>query len=1070
LNRSQDPVFPAEVPSPMRRRHSVYTMSSQDEEEEKTFAVPIADRIYNEANQIKRNQKLPKNVKPLMPISTSKKQSTADHKRERRRAREFPARSDLPQDSEPYVSRANHKRKHKNRGDPSQHQPKERPPPPRKDSPPQSHDRGRPSLPSRRRNRGDPSMYDRHQEPRLPRKARERPSDRQFENQMSKPTHLRGDPTMMTDQSRSDPTRHDRLPSPQREVVQIRWDTPQARGRGRSLGGTRGRSLGGTRASGVSRDVSRSSQTRVDPMQQASRNIRACRERYPPPVTKRNRSPEKFPLPDQLSPLVPDPKRPLKKRKLNGDGRNVFRIQIQPGDSPIGFTVDQRNNRSRVTKVSWSQELKKGDRIVRFEFIDGEKEKWFESQAICRALYSSNLKPHSGRIVEIEILPRWIFPENVCKQFERDDHVLIMCNCNVEDVCSTVTAINGSKITVKCEDCQQIKQFDKKQKEIYYRVPKVGDIVYQERYGQAKNPKDRETFIRVVTSSNRDVNTYIAYKINDIEYALQNGKDLPEFTDHDKIQNNGLDHCKCIEHMSEKSHLFRWLLVFWYAQTSELIVKDFQAGHAFCFRREVHDLFGTLQGNSQPKDNLGYFREFFDYHIVDRDDSGTPVPDDEQDLIILRKPLKNFERDFPKNLELFYYACFGRWEDYQTVKYVEELLKRVFNHIPKDMEREVAAVQNLEIINLGKYGRYLKRTKFSKVMNSRLTNFIAFTNKKDLSNISWFDCLVHDNKFVLSGRWQQSANSGGQIEVCLENEEKVFVDWWDKHPELENGAMDYLDRIMLSMDLPVLSIKDFNKHLSSLCMQPYEPNRNLVLKHMKLVKSPIGEYIFQRLHRYPVHSQVLVYHSDKAKWWSATILKHSENLQYVIEFDVLKDILQYFPESDIMAINPKLSIPLKSKVKFKNWRKAGVILEGVVIAYGADSYFINHRNEIVEKYFAEVESQEPTPKKPRQKKRPRRPPVDSALPKLQGAVDTFAIPAEREFSVSSDDQPRRKLSKDKEMKPTAKVSTWFHREENSAIFEHQMNVEFLDDAFPEEDNMLRDHTMDQDEDYQFYHH
>lgn len=92
--------------------------------------------------------------------------------------------------------------------------------------------------------------------------------------------------------------------------------------------------------------------------------------------------------------------------------------------------------------------------------------------------------------------------------------------------------------------------------------------------------------------------------------------------------------------MPEKSHLFRWLLVFWYAQTSELIVKDFQAGHAFCFRREVHDLLGTLQGNSQSKDNLGYFREFFHYYIVHTDDSGTPVPDDEHDLIILRKPLK----------------------------------------------------------------------------------------------------------------------------------------------------------------------------------------------------------------------------------------------------------------------------------------------------------------------------------------------------------------------------------------------------------------------------------------------
>ena len=97
----------------------------------------------------------------------------------------------------------------------------------------------------------------------------------------------------MTDQFRRDPTRHDRPPSPQREVVQMRWDAPQARGRGRSLGATRG---GGTRASGVSRGNSRSSQTRVDPMQQASRNIRARRGRYPPPVTKRNHSPEKFPL------------------------------------------------------------------------------------------------------------------------------------------------------------------------------------------------------------------------------------------------------------------------------------------------------------------------------------------------------------------------------------------------------------------------------------------------------------------------------------------------------------------------------------------------------------------------------------------------------------------------------------------------------------------------------------------------------------------------------------------------------------------------------------------------------
>lgn len=97
-----------------------------------------------------------------------------------------------------------------------------------------------------------------------------------------------------------------------------------------------------------------------------------------------------------------DPKRPLKKRKLNTN--HVFRIQTQAGDSPIGFTVDQRNNRSRVTKVTWSQKLKKGDRIVRLEFMDGKKEKWFESQAICRALHPSNLRPQAGRVVEIEIV------------------------------------------------------------------------------------------------------------------------------------------------------------------------------------------------------------------------------------------------------------------------------------------------------------------------------------------------------------------------------------------------------------------------------------------------------------------------------------------------------------------------------------------------------------------------------------------------------------------------------------------------------------------------------------------
>ena len=106
------------------------------------------------------------------------------------------------------------------------------------------------------------------------------------------------------------------------------------------------------------------------------------------------------------------------------------------------------------------------------------------------------------------------------------------------------------------------------------------------------------------------------------------------------------------------------------------------------------------------------------------------------------------------------------------------------------------------------------------------------------------------------------------------------------------------------------------------------------------------------------------------------------------------------------------------------------------------------------------------------KKRPRRPPVDSTIPKHQGAVDTFAIPAEREFSVSSDDQPRRKLSKDKEMKYSAKVSAWLHREENFAIFDHmtRFKEKHLDDQFPEEDNMLRDYMMDQDNDYQSYHH
>lgn len=42
----------------------------------------------------------------------------------------------------------------------------------------------------------------------------------------------------------------------------------------------------------------------------------------------------------------------------------------------------------------------------------------------------------------------------------------------------------------------------------------------------------------------------MAYKINDIEYAFQNGQALPEFTEHEKIQGDGLDHCKLIEHVT----------------------------------------------------------------------------------------------------------------------------------------------------------------------------------------------------------------------------------------------------------------------------------------------------------------------------------------------------------------------------------------------------------------------------------------------------------------------------------------------------------------------------------------
>lgn len=103
----------------------------------------------------------------------------------------------------------------------------------------------------------------------------------------------------MSDQFRREPARYDRPPSPQRELGQMRWDAPQARGRGRSRVGSRN--------SSISRGASRSIQPHVDSMQQPVRIIQTrsrgrgrsetviVQGSYPPPVTKCNRSPTKLP-------------------------------------------------------------------------------------------------------------------------------------------------------------------------------------------------------------------------------------------------------------------------------------------------------------------------------------------------------------------------------------------------------------------------------------------------------------------------------------------------------------------------------------------------------------------------------------------------------------------------------------------------------------------------------------------------------------------------------------------------------------------------------------------------------
>lgn len=91
-----------------------------------------------------------------------------------------------------------------------------------------------------------------------------------------------------------------------------------------------------------------------------------------------------------------------------------------------------------------------------------------------RKISSSYNYVSCSKFLECEI-PRWVFGENVCKQFKKYDWTLISCSCSEEEQHCTVTAVHESSITVKCENCEQIKEFDKNQKEIYYRVTSFWD-------------------------------------------------------------------------------------------------------------------------------------------------------------------------------------------------------------------------------------------------------------------------------------------------------------------------------------------------------------------------------------------------------------------------------------------------------------------------------------------------------------------------------------------------------------------------------------------------------------------
>ena len=170
--------------------------------------------------------------------------------------------------------------------------------------------------------------------------------------------------------------------------------------------------------------------------------------------------------------------------------------------------------------------------------------------------------------------PRTYFGPNPCRKFiPIRDWIEYNHDCEQSDTRdlkkpARVVKVGRKKITVKFVCCGKEKRVPKREAEIYSRVTEsyvhceiksfeivepntlvhhdyTHDLAMKGR-SRRHEPGSRTAFKRFVTRVEENY-TFTAYKLQDIEEALNEGKDMPDFDDRNNIKGDKLDYVKPLE-------------------------------------------------------------------------------------------------------------------------------------------------------------------------------------------------------------------------------------------------------------------------------------------------------------------------------------------------------------------------------------------------------------------------------------------------------------------------------------------------------------------------------------------